>query len=256
MTLVPEPLPLNEHRARVLDYLRGITTPFTSVAGAIIAERLPADDIHDLLRPSLVLWACVVCDGNVADAVPVAAAFDFFDRFMLLHDELVEGRASTIERWGLGQSLNAGDALYSLALRTLAEDVIDAPRRLEVAAFVARAVLEAVEGRNVDVGRSTRGEHDSLFARVRSLRRRSAALSGAALQAGATIAGAPSAVRRSFDRAGRLLDAAGIAAANGDLHLSERLAAKAVSAIAGGLSHRTHAEHFAQVARYVSTRVA
>jgi geranylgeranyl pyrophosphate synthase len=177
----------------------------------------------------------------------------------VLHDELVEDDAQTgqaLSRWGLGQSLNAGDALYALALRALAEDVIDAERRLEVAAFVARAILEAVEGRNVDVGRYSRGERDGFFARIRSLRRRSAALSGAALQAGAAIAGASEEVRRGFDRAGRLLDAAAIAAASNEPSISRRLAEKAVACIERCLTDSSRAQNFAEVARYVAARVA
>jgi geranylgeranyl pyrophosphate synthase len=199
------------------------------------------------------------CEGNGDDAVPVAAAFEFFDRFMLLHDELVEDDAQTgqaLARWGLGQSLNAGDALYALALRALAEDVIDAGRRLEVAAFVARAILDAIEGRNVDVGRFSRGERDGFFARIRSLRRRSAALSGAALQAGAAIAGASEEVRRGFDRAGRLLDAAAIAAASNESSIAERLVEKAVASVERCLEDSAQAENFAEVARYVAARVA
>ncbi len=37
------------------------------------------------------------------EALPVAAAFALFDRFMLLHDELADDSAESIERWGLGK---------------------------------------------------------------------------------------------------------------------------------------------------------
>ena len=78
-----------------------------------------------------VLWACAAQTRDLADALPVAAAFDLFDRFMLLHDELADESAATVARWGLGQSLNAGDALYALAFRTLASDVQHPQRRLQ-----------------------------------------------------------------------------------------------------------------------------
>ena len=48
---------------------------------------------RDPVRPSLVLWACAAGNGDLADALPVAAAFDLFDRFMLLHDELADESA-------------------------------------------------------------------------------------------------------------------------------------------------------------------
>lgn len=218
MTLVSE-APLGEHRALVRQYLRGLDLPFESVAGTIVRERLATEVEEDLLRSSLVLWACAACNGDVADAVPVAASFHLFDRFMRLHDELVEGRS--VADFGLGQSLNAGDALYALAFSALADGVIDAPRRLAAANLVGRAVLDAIEGRNVDLGRA--GD-DGLLSQVRSLRRRIAALTGAALGSGAIIAGAPETVVRGFIRAGYLL---AFASTIDDPALAKRLAKKA-----------------------------
>ncbi|HZZ00668.1 MAG TPA: polyprenyl synthetase family protein [Candidatus Baltobacteraceae bacterium] len=224
MTAVSKPQPpLGEHRALVREYLRKIELPFESVAGAIVRERLATEDDEDLLRSSLVLWACAACGGDLCDALPVAASFHLFDRFMRLHDELVEG---SVEHWGMGQSLNAGDALYALAFRTLADGVIDAKRRLAVAGLVARAVLESIEGRNVDIERS---DGDGLLPQLRSVRRRVAALTGAALGSGAILAGANERVVRGFIRAGYLL---AVASTVDDAKLAHRVGAKASEAIA------------------------
>jgi hypothetical protein len=252
MTLDPRS-PLGRHRAAVAAYLRGITPVLGSVAGEIIQERAAVQPDPDLLRPGLVLWACAACGGDERAALPVAAAFELFDRFVLLHDELVENPSGTVARWGLGQSLNAGDALYALALRALALDAVDPLRRLRAAKIVAHAVLQSIEGRNIDVGRSERGERNGFLARVRSLRRRSAALTGAALQAGAVLADAPPDVARAFDRAGRLLAAA---ATVRDAALSERIVRKAVAAIERCGIDAARAGAFAAVARGAIVRVA
>jgi len=133
-----------------------------------------------------LLWACAANGGDTGEALPVAAAFDLFDRFMLLHDELADVSAEPITRWGLGQSLNAGDALYALAFRMLASDVGNPERRLEAARIAGEAVLEAIEGRETTMeGRC--------------------ALTGAALQAGAIIGGACGDVALAFASAGRAL---------------------------------------------------
>jgi hypothetical protein len=166
-------------------YLGRIVFPAGSVAGCIIEERLPAHDACDSLRPTLVLWACDAGKGNRTDALPVAAAFDLFDRFLLLHEELTGGATATVSRWGLGQSLNAGDALYALAFRSLASDVVDADRRLETAKLVGQAVLEAIAARDE--------------------RARDGALTGAALAAGAVIAGCEEPIVRAFEAAGRFM---------------------------------------------------
>ncbi|MEO6836206.1 MAG: polyprenyl synthetase family protein [Candidatus Tumulicola sp.] len=254
---------MGDNRALVLEYLRGIALPLRSVAWSIIEERRPLGDESLLLRPSLVVWSCAACGGDLRDALPVGAAFDFLDRFMRLHDELTDGPASVqargaespVARWGLGQSLNAGDALYALGLRALAQDVGDADRRLRVASQVTRAVLEAIEGRTNDIERSARGRlNGGLLARVRSMRRRSATLTGAALEAGARIAGAPEPVLRAFNRAGRLLDVA--ATTGDDSRVATRLVEKAVAAIERCIPVRRQLEAFEEVARYVATRAA
>jgi geranylgeranyl pyrophosphate synthase len=193
--------PLGEHRAHVREYLREIALPFESVAGTIVREQLAAEREAALLDPSLALWACAACGGPVPAAVPIAAAVALFESSMRLHDESAEARAPA--HWGLGQSLNAGDALYAVAFRTLAENVVDPPRRLAAARTLARAVLEAIEGR---LG----------------------AMQSGALAAGAIVAGAPVARVRALARTGRLL--AGIERTRGTQRAA-RIGQRAISAI-------------------------
>jgi geranylgeranyl diphosphate synthase type I len=188
MTALRDRVPLRHHRARIAQYLRGVAFRDGSVAARIIAERLPGDSAGDPLRPGLVLWACAARSGDVDDALPVAAAFYLFDRFLVLHAELGSDTSSSVAKWGLGQSLNAGDALYALAFRTLASDVRNPQRRLETARVVGESVLEAIEGNH-------------------------AALTRAALEAGAFLAGAAEPVVRAFARAGDLLSKEPAAAA-------------------------------------------
>jgi geranylgeranyl pyrophosphate synthase len=179
---------LARYRFALQEYLARVDFAFDSVAGRIIEERLPARYAGDPIRPLLVLWSCAACGDDLTDALPVAAAFDLFDRFMLLHDELTDEGAESIARWGLGQSLNAGDALYAVAFRSLANDVVNARRRLHAARIVAQAVLSSIGERCANV----KGD---------------AALTGAALQAGAVIAGASAEVCEALALAGRTLDA-------------------------------------------------
>ena len=233
MTLLPAAVPLSAHRARVAQYLRGIDFSFTAVAGRIIDERLAGPYVRDPDRPALVLWACAAHNRDLADALPVAAAFDLFDRFMLLHDELADESAATIARWGLGQSLNAGDALYAVAFRTLAGNVANPARRLQVARLVGQAVLEAIERPN---GGATA----------------EAALTGAALHAGAIVGGAGDRAARSFARAGRLL---GIAARAHDAVAAQNAAQQAVAALRRHTG-RADLEIFEEVALYVAQRAA
>lgn len=220
MAALRDSFPLGNHRASLARYLRQIVFPTESVAGTIIRERLAPRYVGDPLRASLVLWACDAVGGELTDALPVAAAFDFFDRFLLLHAELTDESASVIARWGLGQSLNAGDAFLALAFRSLAGDVSNSQRRLKAAQLVAQAVLEAID-ESIDL-------------------RRNATLTAAALHAGAVIAGATEEAAHSFERAGRLL-------------VDEPI--DAASALRAHTSRKTLA-CFEEVARYVAQRAA
>jgi hypothetical protein len=233
MTSLSETLPLSAHRASVARYLEGIGMSFNSVAGRIIAERLPVRCARDPVRPCLLLWACAANGGDTGEALPVAAAFDLFDRFMLLHDELADVSAEPITRWGLGQSLNAGDALYALAFRMLASDVGDPERRLEAARIAGEAVLEAIEGRETAMeGRC--------------------ALTGAALQAGAVIGGACGEVALAFARAGRAL---GMASEATDRSDARRFAQQALTLLEPH-TRKEDLDAFAEVALYVARRAA
>ena len=89
MTAAPRALPLAPHRDRVDKYLRELEMPYTSLAGEIIARHLERE--RDLLRASLVLWACEACGGDTEVAVPTAAAIELFYRSETLRDELLGG---------------------------------------------------------------------------------------------------------------------------------------------------------------------
>lgn len=222
-------VPLSDYRTCLDEYLRGVAAPFASVAGRIIEERLPAGYARDPLRPCLVLWACAACGGDRADALPVAAAFDLFDRFLLLHDELADDSAEALARWGLGQSLNAGDALYALGFRSLAAGVRHPQHRLAVAKLVGEAVLRAIEHRAAQCESS-------------------AALTSAALAAGARLAGAPDGAVEAFARAGSLLAAAAEA--------SDPVLAQQAAAALAPWTAPENLDAFEEVARYVARKAA
>ncbi len=229
MALSPAAIPLRDYRTYLDEYLRQVSAPFESVAGSIIEERLPAGYGRDPLLPCLVLWAGAACGADIAECVPVAAAFDLFDRFLLLHDELSAQAAPALERWGLGQSLNAGDALYALAFRHLAGAVRRPERRLAVAKLVAEAVLRAIEC-DADGGEA------------------SAVLTAAALQAGAALAGADERLLPDFAAAGRLLAAAAFAP---DAATAREASAQAV-AVLRGCAPGADLDALEEVAAYVA----
>lgn len=222
---------LADYAAALHAYCNGVEFAFDSVAGEIIRQRAPQRYAGDSLRPLLVLWACAANGGDVSDALPVAAAFDLFGRFMLLHDELADERAESVARWGLGQSLNAGDALYAVGFRCLANDVVHPERRLHAARIVAEAVLGAIGERCGSV----KGE---------------ARLTAAALHAGAILAGAPAERRATFARAGEVLGCARERASAADRERE----AMASSEILRTCVDEEHHNVYREAARYIARR--
>jgi geranylgeranyl pyrophosphate synthase len=212
-------------------YCSGLDFAFDSVAGEIIAQRRPARYAGNSLRPLLVLWACAANGGDLADALPVAAAFDLFDRFMLLHDELADEQAESIARWGLGQSLNAGDALYAVGFRCLANDVVDPQRRLRAAQIVAEGLLNAVGARC----EGRKGE---------------AELTAAALHSGAVVAGASPERCAVFARAGHAL---GEAYECDDADAAQRTAHASAELIRRSVDLESH-DDYLEAARYIARR--
>ena len=233
MTPLSDALPLSAYRDSLQRYLGSIAFSFDSVAGSIISARLARGYARDPLRPCLLLWSCAANGAEIADALPVAASFDLFDRFMLLHDELADEDAHAIAAWGLGQSLNAGDALYAVAFRSLASDVVNPARRLHAARVVAEAVLEAIERRDGAAGAQR-------------------ALTGAALQAGATIGGAADVVALAFGRAGRAL---GMARAAGDAAAAGRFARESIESLRP-YARPGDLDAFAEIALEIARRAA
>jgi geranylgeranyl pyrophosphate synthase len=231
MTSRSNAVPLSAYEDSLQRYLHGIAGRFDSVAGAIIAQRLRTGRARASMRPALQLWSAAANDGALDDALPIAASFDLFDEFMLLHDELADPGAAAIERWGLGQSLNAGDALYALAFRMLAGDVSQPSRRLAAARLVGEAVLAALDGSD----------------RVPAPR---SGLTGAAMKAGAVIAGAQARVAEAFANAGAAFEAAAQA---DDAMAAQMFATEAIEL----LRPHTRAkdlEAFEEAAAYVARR--
>jgi geranylgeranyl diphosphate synthase type I len=163
-----------------------------------------------LVRPSLCLWACEACGGNVQDAMGAATAVEWVHNFTLVHDDIQDGdrdrhgRPTVWAVWGVAQAINAGDALHALAFRVLARGRADPDRTLRAVRALSSATLEVVEGQCLDLALEGR-VGVPLRGYLRMVRAKTGALLGAALEMGALAGGASEPVVRWFRRAGYLL---------------------------------------------------
>ncbi|GAA1970580.1 family 2 encapsulin nanocompartment cargo protein polyprenyl transferase [Kitasatospora viridis] len=171
-----------------------------------------AADPGKAIRPALVLAAAEACAGRGADealargAVRAAASVELVHNFTLLHDDVIDRddtRRHRLTAWrvfGSTEAILAGDALHSLALRTLAEDghpaAGDAMRRL------ADCVVELCAGQQADCAFEQRSTV-SLDECLAMAEAKTGALLGAACAIGALYGGADQQAARAMDAFGR-----------------------------------------------------
>ncbi|MDH6135347.1 geranylgeranyl diphosphate synthase type I [Kitasatospora sp. MAA4] len=178
---------------------------------------LSESDPGKAIRPALVLAAAQACASAVPSAtaaepgarpaaVTAAAAVELVHNFTLLHDDVIdrdETRRHRLTAWrvfGSTEAILAGDAMHSLAMRTLAED----PHPAAAAAMrrLAQCVVELCDGQQADCAFEQRSTVtlDECLAMAEA---KTGALLGCACAIGALYAGAGEDAARAMDAFGR-----------------------------------------------------
>lgn len=104
-----------------------------------------------MLRPSLLLFVSRELGGNVEGALPAAIALELVHNFSLIHDdiqdhdELRRGRPTVWKLIGVAQAINAGDLMYSIAIRNALHSGIDG------ASSIIDAATAMIEGQGLDL---------------------------------------------------------------------------------------------------------
>jgi len=111
-------------------------------------------------RPALVLLACQVFDGNMKNAVRTAAAFEMFQSFAVVHDDIEDdsemrrGKPCLHKMHGTPLSINVGDALYAKVFEILNANrsILGAKITLDLIEEMVNGSRETFEGQAYDVG--------------------------------------------------------------------------------------------------------
>jgi geranylgeranyl diphosphate synthase type II len=151
-------------------------------------------------RSALVLLTCEATGGRKEKALQTAAAFEMFQSFALVHDDIEDG--SEMRRGkpclhhlhGVPLSINVGDALYSKVFEILAanRDDLGDTLALNLIDEMIRGAQKTFEGQAYDIGWIESGEVPGIDAFVRMLTLKTGWYSGRGpCEAGAMIAGAP-----------------------------------------------------------------
>ncbi len=164
------------------------------------------------IRPLLVLLAAQAGGGNWKDALPAAGAVELLHNFSLIHDDIQDdsptrrGRPSVWKKWGRAQAINTGDAMYTLAYRSLHQlnNTFSPQIVLRAYHIFNQTCFRLTEGQHLDLNFEDREEItlDEYWAMVQ---RKTAALLGAGLEIGALCAGVSESRRHAFREFGRHL---------------------------------------------------
>ncbi len=111
-------------------------------------------------RPALVLLACEALGGDSRRAVRTAAAFEMFQSFAVVHDDIEDnsemrrGKPCLHKLHGVPLSINIGDALYATVFAMLAANrpLLGAAPTLDLIEEMVRGSRETFEGQALDVG--------------------------------------------------------------------------------------------------------
>ncbi len=150
------------------------------------------------LRPVFLLLACEAQGGNWQQALPAAAAIELLHNFTLIHDDIEDrdrtrrGRPTLWAVWGEPQAINAGDALFALAYRSLFDlqkTHVPPETVLRAVSRYTDAILHITEGQHLDLSFETERQVDEATY-LTMIRGKTAALLGLACELGGILAGA------------------------------------------------------------------
>lgn len=155
------------------------------------------------IRPALLLLAAELCDYTGPRRVQVAAAVELLHTATLLHDDVVDhsplrrGRPSAMALWNNRRAVLAGDFFYARASSMIVED-----GDLDILWVFSNTIRLMAEGEILQLQRSfDPSVTESHYYAV--IERKSAALLGAASEAGAILGGVTRAERRRLADFGR-----------------------------------------------------
>ncbi|MFF4546933.1 polyprenyl synthetase family protein [Streptomyces sp. NPDC001435] len=163
------------------------------------------------VRQALAVLGAEAAGAPGRAGVGAAVAVELVHTFSLLHDDIMDGdtarrrRPTVWKAYGTGPAVLAGDALFALAVETLATGPGGAP----ALRLLSAALADLVRGQADDLLFSTRPWTGPERVRPREYRamaeHKTGALLGCAAALGATLGGAPETMAAALDRAGRHL---------------------------------------------------
>lgn len=149
------------------------------------------------MRPYLAFLSALAVNGRPQDIGPTAAAIELLHNFTLIHDDIQDRspnrrhRATVWRIWGDAQAINAGDALFASAQRTMLRTNLahsQAETVLAVLDAFNDTTIDIVRGQTLDLEFETSNDV-STADYLKMIRGKTAAIVQFAAWAGARMAG-------------------------------------------------------------------
>ena len=161
------------------------------------------------IRPLLGLLAYASLKGDYEGALPGAAAVELGHNFSLVHDDIEDGDRERHHRptlwaiWGVPLAINAGDALFALSRLALYRLIPDLPEAkvLALMRVYDETCLALCEGQFLDIT-FERQPDVTVEQYLEMIGKKTAALIGASVEAGAILATDDEATREAYRRFG------------------------------------------------------
>jgi geranylgeranyl diphosphate synthase, type I len=161
------------------------------------------------MRPAVALLSAGAAGGDPLAAAPVGAAIELLHNFTLIHDDVQDESPTRRHRdtvwniWGIGQAINAGDALFAAAHLPLYR-VGDPALALRLLEAFDRMTIDIVDGQTLDLGFEGRSDvtPDDYLTMIAG---KTAAIVRYAAWAGALLGGADDARADAFGEFGLAL---------------------------------------------------
>ncbi|CAN5791682.1 polyprenyl synthetase family protein [soil metagenome] len=165
------------------------------------------------IRPKIALLSCMAVSGKPEPALLIAAAIELLHNFTLIHDDIQD--ASPLRRhretvwsiWGVGQAINAGDALFAAShglLLSAANQGAPAETVLTLAAAFDQMTIDIVGGQVMDL-QFEDGVPATVELYLQMISRKTAAIVEFAAWAGAVAGGSTDTQATQFGQFGKSL---------------------------------------------------
>jgi geranylgeranyl diphosphate synthase type II len=148
------------------------------------------------IRPTMLLMAVDLFDGDLNAGIPAALAIETFHNFTLVHDDIMDnaplrrGKATVHEKWGTNTAILSGDVMMVEANKHLTNvDASVLKSALDTFNLTAQGVCE---GQQLDMEFEARNDV-SIEEYIDMIRLKTAVLLGGAMKLGAIVSHAPEA---------------------------------------------------------------